>query len=139
MHLKSRDGNLYVRFFVEDREIVRSLKLEDTKKNRAFARKMLFPELARKIASGEYKKVPKTVKYYSKKYLALQEKAKSYRDIARRVEAIDKAFGDRTIDSITKLNIKEWLNGFKIKNISKKNYLVALKGIFQVAYDDDDC
>lgn len=137
MHLKSRDGNLYVRFFVEDKEIVRSLKLEDTKKNRTFARKVIFPELARKIASGEYKKVPKTVSYYSKKYLAFQEKAKSYRDIARRVGAINKAFGEKTIDSITKLDIKEWLNSFKIKNISKKNYLVALKGIFQVAYDDE--
>ncbi|ACZ13010.1 tyrosine-type recombinase/integrase [Sulfurospirillum deleyianum] len=137
MHLKSRDGNLYVRFFVEDREIVRSLKLEDTKKNRTLAKKVLFPELARKIASGEYKKVPKTVRYYSQKYLALQENMKSYRYVECRVEAINKAFGDKTIDSITKLNIKEWLNSFKIKNISKKNYLVALKGIFQVAYDDE--
>lgn len=98
MHLKSRDGNLYVRFFVEDREIVRSLKLEDTKKNRTLAKKVLFPELARKIASGEYKKVPKTVRYYSQKYLALQENMKSYRYVECRVEAINKAFGDKTID-----------------------------------------
>ena len=137
IYLRSREGKLYARFFIDGKEVSKSLKLDDTKQNRTFAKKQIFPELDRKIYSGEYKRVAKTLAYYSAKYLALKESAKSYPDIARRVEAINGAFGTKRIDTITKLSIKEWLNSFKIKNISKKNYLVALKGIFGVAYDDE--
>lgn len=137
IYLRSREGKLYVRFFIDGKEVSKSLKLEDTKANRIFAKKHIFPELERKIYSGEYKRVAKTLAYYSEKYLSLKANAKSYLEIARRVEAINEAFGTKRIDTITKLSIKEWLNSFKIKNISKKNYLGALKGIFGVAYDDE--
>ncbi len=50
---------------------------------------------------------------------------------------IDAVFGHRKVDSITRLEIKEWLNTFKIKNVSKKNYLVRIKGILEVAKDDE--
>lgn len=137
MHLKSRNGNLYVRFIVENKEVTRSLKLKDTQANRRLAKKDILPKLRQKIISGEYKKVAKNVSYYSKKYLKIKEKLKSYKDISERVTIIEKTFGNRKIDSITRLDIKEWLISFDIKNISKKNYLSTLKGIFEVALDDE--
>lgn len=48
MHLKSRNGNLYVRFIVENKEVTRSLKLKDTQANRRLAKKDILPNYDKK-------------------------------------------------------------------------------------------
>lgn len=73
MYLKSRNGRLYVRFFIDEKEFTRSLKLKDTKANRRLAKKDILPQLEKKILTGEYKKVAKKLSYYSEKYLKLKK------------------------------------------------------------------
>jgi integrase len=133
----SRGGILYLRYQNGARDVRKSTKLDDTRQNRQYLENEVIPVILTKLKNGTLQKA-KTVRYYADKHLLHSEGRKSYYNIARYTEFAVHFFGeDRDVASITRLDIRDFAQSLKIKDISKKNYLAALSGILQMAVEDE--
>lgn len=87
-------------------------------------------------------KISKKFSYYTEIFLSNHTHMRSYGDLESKAKQILKTFGKRDILSITKLDIKQYINALSyrgkpiIKN-TKKKWLRVFHGAFELALDDD--
>ena len=132
----NRNGVLYIQYSLNGRKIQRSTQLKDTKENRQYVKKEVIPALERKLAYGitEDKRLIK----YAKIFLQQKEHLKTYDEIESQTEKVLAYFGaDTDIDKIRASHIRAWLNSFDRKKSTIKKYKGILKGIFDIALEDE--
>lgn len=132
-----RDGRLHIEYYVDGVRRRKSTGLEDTPQNRELVEHAILPQLDREIKSGNiYAKKIKTFSHYFKKFLAQMDSNRSYFNKLPQWNRLNREFGDREIDEITRLELKEYLLSLGIKNRSLSIYKSALIAIFELALDD---
>jgi integrase len=120
------------------KRVQKSTGLIDTTENRRTIEKEIIPKLEAKIRLGELSpKQSRKFRDYANEYMKMKEDEKSY-DMKRstRLKAIE-YFGDKKVDEITRLDIKRYLNTLTIKEASKRLYLSTIKGVLDIALDDE--
>ncbi len=94
-------------------------------------------KVTKKIATGEiYKKKPKTFGYYGSVFLKHKKNNKSYFSRLPKWKRVIEFFKSKDIDTITRFEIKEYLNSLDIKSVSKGAYRSCLSEVFELAVDD---
>jgi integrase len=134
-----RGKTIYIDYRVDGVRYKRTTKLKDTPENRKYVLTVLLPELNYKISKGDlYKKDKKTVEYYGNILLSIKEKTvRTYSALEPYYLRVFKHFENRDIDSITRLEIKTFLNSLNMKASSKSVYRTVLKELFELACDDN--
>lgn len=133
----SRSGKLYIDYMVDGNRHRKSTKLDDTKENRTMLERTVIPDLERRIATGEiYKQKPKTFGHYFDIYEKTIDRNRSYFTKKPHRQKVRDYFGDRNIDTITRLEIKQFVIEMPILSRSKGVYLTTLIGTFEQAVDD---
>lgn len=135
---KSGSNRLYLDYMIGKKRVQKSTGYIDTPENRRIIEKEIIPRLEAKIRLGEL--APKqTRKFsdYANEYLKMKEDEKSY-DMkhSTRLKVIE-YFKEKKVDEITRLDIKRYLNTLPIKEASKRLYLSTIKGVLDVALDDE--
>lgn len=135
---KTGSNRLYIDFMIGKKRVQKSTGYIDTPENRRTIEKEIIPTLEAKIRLGELSpKQTKKFRDYAYEYLKMKEDEKSY-DVKHptRLKVIE-YFGDKKVDEITRLDIKRYLNALSIKEASKRLYLSMIKGVLDVALDDE--
>jgi len=132
-----RGKMIWLSYYVEGKRVLKSSGLKNTPQNLKIIKTQIIPALDIKIATGEiYKRKPKTFEYYGDIYLKEKEANKSFMDKINRFLCVIEYFKGKDIDTITRLDIKCYLNTLKMKSISKGTYKSCIKEIFELACDD---
>ncbi len=133
-----RGKTLYIDYYVDNIRYKRTTKLKDTPQNRKYVQNVLIPELNLKISKGElYKKELKTFRHYGIILLSIKEKTiRAYSQLEGYYDRVINYFGDKDVDTITRLDIKTYLNGLDMKPSSKSVYRTCLKEVFELACDE---
>lgn len=142
--IKNRSGFLHLDFRLPDGTRKRkSLKLEDTQKNRKKVEKEIIPVLQTQIALGQYgknlqkeDKQVKTFGFYSEFFLQEKSKLRSYHNRLGTYNKVIKFFKNKNVEEITRLDIKNYLLNQKVGNDAKSKYLSTIKCILEYAVDD---
>jgi len=112
--------------------------LDDNAKNRKIVHNIIIPQLLTKFATGEiYKKKSKSFEFYGE--IFLRQKERTIRSFTTRLHYFQRVidyFGDRDIDRITRLDVKDFLLSLNMKSISKRTYKSCINEIFELAVDD---
>lgn len=132
-----RDGIIWLNYYVDGKRYRKSTRLHDTKENLEVVKTKIIPALQTKIATGEiYKTKPKTFRYYGGIFLKSKESNRTYHLKSPYFQRVIDYFGDRNIDEITRLDIKQYLNSLDMKSKSKNDYKSCTSQIFELAVDD---
>lgn len=132
-----RGDKIWITYFVDKIRHRKSTGLDANSKNIKIVENEIIPELMKKIATGEiYRKKPKTFEYYGDIFLKQKSSIRSYFTAKNYFQKVIDNFRGRNIDTITRLDIKEYLNSLNMKNISKNKYKSCIKEIFELAVDD---
>jgi integrase len=110
----------------------------DTPEKRRIIEKEIIPRLEAKIRLGELTpKQTKKFRDYAQEFLKMKKDEKSYdMKYALRSKVIE-YFGDKRVNEITRLDIKRYLSTLTVKEVSKRPYLSMIKGVLDVALDDE--
>lgn len=128
---------IWLNYYVDGKRFQKSTKLKHTQQNLKIVEQKIIPLLQSKIATGEiYKTKPKTFRYYGNIFLESKSNLKTFDFKYKYFQRVINNFGDRNIDEITRLDIKQYLISLNMKNSSKNTYKSCLKGIFELAVDD---
>ena len=128
---------IWLNYHVDGKRFQKSTKLKNTPQNIKIVQTKIIPALDVKIATGDiYKKKPKTFKYYGDIFLRQKDSNKSFLLKQSYYNKVIDYFGDKNIDTITRLDIKEYLISLNIKSKSKIVYKSCIKEIFELAVDD---
>ncbi len=134
-----RGKSLYIDYRVNGERYKRTTGLKDTPKNRNYVKNVLIPELNQKIVDGNiFKKKDKSFKYFGN--LLLLEKEKTIRSYSHRscyYEKVIEYFDTKDIDTITRLECKQFISSLDMKPNSKNAYRSFLKEVFELAVDDN--
>ena len=132
-----RGDIIWLNYYVDGVRKQKSTKLQNTPKNIKIVTTQIIPALDLKIASGGiYKIKPKTFRHYGNIFLKQKSSIKSYLLKYKYFERVIDFFGDKDIDKITRLDIKEYLISLNMKTVSKSTYKSCIKEIFELAVDD---
>ena len=132
-----RGFTIWLNYYVEGVRKQKSTKLKDTPKNIQVVESKIIPALDIKIATGEiYKKKPNTFEYYGGIFLKHKQKNKSYFSKLPKWERVIEFFKNRDINTISRLELKEYLNSLDIKSSSKGSYKNCINEVFELAVDD---
>jgi integrase len=133
-----RGKTIWISYYVDDKRIRKSTKLKNNPQNIKLVKSEVIPQLILKIQSGEiYKRKPKTFKYYADILISIKEK--KLRAFELKVGCYNRVitfFGKKDIDTITRLDIKQYLNNLNMKSMSKNTYKSIIKEVFELAVDD---
>ena len=128
---------IWLNYYVDGVRIRKSTKLKNTTQNLKIVKNKIIPALNIKIATGDiYKKKPKTFEYYGGIFLKEKSSNKSYFQRKGYYLKIINHFRGLNIDTITRLDIKEYLSSLKMLSKSKNAYKSVIKEIFELALDD---
>ena len=134
-----RGNIIWVRYYVDGERQRKSTKLKDTPANIKLVENEVIPNLIVKIKTGDiYRKKPKTFNYYAD--ILIDEKEKNLRAFQSRLPyflRVVKHFDGKDIDTITRLDIKQYLNSLDMKSVSKNTYKSFIKEVFELAVDDE--
>lgn len=132
-----RGKTIWLSYYVEGKRFLKSAKLKNTPQNIKIVTEQIIPKLDMKIATGEiYKKKPKTFDHYGRIFLEHRDSNKTYHlKKGYWLRAIEH-FKGREIDSITRLEVKQYLNSLDMLSKSKGAYKSCIKEVFELAVDD---
>lgn len=132
-----RGANIWLNYYVDGKRYQKSTKLKASSENIKIVTKQIIPSLDMTIATGTiYKKKPKTFEYYGSIFLSEKSSNKTYHlKEGYWLRAIEH-FKGSDIDSITRLDIKQYLSSLDMKTKSKGAYKSCIKEIFELAVDD---
>ncbi len=138
VNIRNISGMLYVDYYVDGLRMRRSTKLPDSKENRKFIEKNIIPKMQAKILLGEYgqSKVHR-LSYYRDRYLDEKKDLITVKVKKNRASVIMDFFKDIPVDRIKRGDVKRFLKSLTCGNITKKEYLTDLRGIINVAFDDE--
>jgi len=132
------NGKLYLNYRVNGKRVRKATGLLDTKENRKRVLKEVIPALEYKIKMGDYiKPSDKKFSYYFKKFLIEHEQDKSYHIRMYVYNKVNAVFGKHNVSSIKRQDVKEYLNSIDGKNATKREYLKCIKGVLNIALDDE--
>ena len=132
-----KDFMIWLNYYVDGVRVRKSTKLKNTPQNIKIVTSQIIPALDMKIASGDiYKKKPKTFEYYGSIFLKQKDGNKSFFLKQGYFLRVIEYFKGRNIDTITRLDIKEYLISLNMKSKSKTTYKSCIKEIFELAVDD---
>ena len=132
-----RGSIIWLNYYVDGKRFQKSTKLKNTPQNIKIVQSKIIPALDIKIATGDiYKKKLKTFKYYGNIFLHQKDSNKSFLLKRGYYDRVIEYFSDKNIDTITRLDIKEYLISLNIKSKSKTVYKSCIKEIFEFAVDD---
>lgn len=120
------------------KKIEESSKVLKTEKTLKYMQTKYLPAwIARKQEELDLKTyTSKKFSYFYEKYLKLHEQDKSFHNRIYTYKKVYDFFKDFDIHKITRLMIKEYLSSMdNIKDRTKKDYLVCIKGIIDIAMD----
>jgi integrase len=136
--IRSRKGILYLDYRLNSKRIQRSTGLQDTKENRIKLEKEVIPALEKRVFLGDFSKPDsKKFSHYFNKYIDLHKEDKSFKSRKYVYDKVNAFFGNYEITGIKRLTVKEYLNNLPYKSSSKKDYVKCLKGVFDIAIDDE--
>ena len=128
---------IWLNYYVDGVRIRKSTKLKNTTQNIKVVKNQIIPALNIKIATGDiYKKKPKTFEYYGAIFLKEKSLNRSFFQKQGYYLRVIEQFKGLNIDTITRLDVKEYLSSLKMISKSKYTYKSAIKEIFELALDD---
>jgi integrase len=132
-----RGSIIWLSYYVDGKRIQKSTKLKNTPENIKVVTERMIPALDIKIATGEiYRKKPKTFEYYGEIFLKEKDGNKTYFQRKPYWERVIDHFRGRNVDTITRLEVKQYLTGLKMKTKSKNAYKSCVKEVLELAVDD---
>jgi len=138
VQIRTRNGKLYVDYYVDGKRVRKSTRLDDTVVNKRIVKKEIIPKLQAKILLGEYgKNKAQPLSSYIPRWLKTKEDMKSYNAKKSRAKVIKQVLGKLQVDRITRSQVKEFIVQFNDRPYAKKEYLGDLRGILEVAMDDE--
>ena len=133
-----RGPKLWIDYRANGKRVRRSTGLDDTPANRRTLEKEVIPALMARIKLGQLSpKQSRLFKDYAAEFLRMKEREKSYTMKLPTRRKIIAHFGGMRVDEITRLDIKRYLMDLPIKSSSKRLYLSTIRGILDLALDDD--
>ena len=137
-NIYSHGGKLYLNYRVNGKRIRKSTGLKDTKGNRRLLEKEVIPALAMKIKLGDFvKPEQKKFSYYYSSFLVQHEADKSFHNQIYIYRKVNAEFGSFDVSAINRKMVKDYLGSLKLRNSSKKDYLNCIKGVLDIALDDE--
>ncbi len=138
----NRGTKLYLQYYVDGKRKQKSTGLEDTPANKKMLKNKVIPQLEIKIMNGDMKEVkkPTLFKIYADKYMVAKDHLKTVFELAHTVDRIVKRFGNREVNSIKRVEIREYATEL-LKTISPKtvrNYIRILGSILEIAIEYDE-
>jgi len=131
---KKKSSKLYVQYYIDDKCIQRSTKLDDTLTNRKFIEKQIIPSLELKILKGEFNKreKQKDFSFFAEKYLKSKDALKTYSQLSSMIHnQILPTFKNRDVESIKRFEIKDFAEE-KLLNASPKRVKMILNVVASV-------
>lgn len=140
MKIKSRNNTLYLHFSHDGKTIRKSMKMEDTTKNRTILRKQIIPEIEKQLVMGEFfkKQAKTTLDDFAEISFKMNEgtrrplTSKWYRDNYRL--HIQPTFGLWEINKIKRSDFVKWQNTL-LKKLSGKT-VQGIRAIFMTILQD---
>ena len=137
-NIYAQGDKLYLNYRVGGKRIRKATGLEDTVANRKLLEKEVIPALAMKIKLGDF--VKPDIKKFSHYFLSFcleHEADKSYHNRIYIYKKVNEAFGGFDVSAINRKMVKDYLNSLELRNSSKRDYLNCIKGVLDIALDDD--
>jgi len=132
-----RGGVIWLNYYVDEVRKQKSTKLKNTPQNIKIVTSKIIPLLDAKIATGEiYKKKPQTFGYYGSIFLKEKKNLKSYSVKSLQWQRVIEFFKHRDVDTITRFEIKQYLNSLNLKTSSITPFKTCIAGVFEIAIDD---
>lgn len=145
MKIKSRNNNLYLDFSHNGNRVRKSMKMEDTAKNRTILQKQIIPEIQKQLVIGEFfeKENKPTVDEFTKISFSMHKNNRreltnlEYQRIYRL--HIQPTFGSIQIDKIKRSHFYKWQNDLLSKLASKtvKSIRTVFMTILEDAYKEE--
>lgn len=133
-----RGSTIWLNYYVDGKRVRKSADLPDTPQNRKLVTTKIIPAIDLEIATGRiHKKKPKKFEYYGNIFLKMKDGNRSYYAKQGYWKRVIEHFKGRDIDTITRLEVKQYLHNLDMKSKSKGAFKSCLKGIFELAVDDD--
>ena len=79
----------------------------------------------------------KKFSYYFEKFLELHKEDRNYIGRIYTYRKVNDFFQNFVISKITRLIVKDYLASLQVKDITKKEYLTCIKGVLNIALDDE--
>lgn len=135
---KKGSSKLYLDYKLLGKRMQRSTGMEDTEENRHILETEVIPNLEAKIKLGMIEpERDESFKYYGLEYKVSKKESKSYDQKRYVIEKVIEYFENKKVRSITRLDVKKYLNTLEVKTDSKRPYLTAIRGILGIALDDE--
>lgn len=145
MKIKSRNNKLYLHFSHNGQMVRKSMKMEDTAKNRTILQKQIIPEIQKQLVMGEFFKKEnkptleefKKVSFSMHKHHRRELTQKKYEDIYKL--HIEPSFGHKQIDKIKRAELFLWQNKLLDTRTGKTvlSIRTVLMSIFEDAYKEE--
>ncbi|MDD5373533.1 MAG: site-specific integrase [Sulfurimonas sp.] len=145
MKIKSRNNKLYLHFSHNGQMVRKSMKMEDTAKNRTILQKQIIPEIQRQLVMGEFfekENVPTLDKFAEisfsmHKQNRRESTQKQYQEIYNL--HIKSVFGTTRIDKIKRSELFLWQNDLLAKLTGKtvRSIRTVLMTILEDAYKEE--
>jgi len=145
MKIISRNDKLYLHFSHDGQMVRKSMKMEDTAKNRRLLQKQIIPEIQKQLVIGEFFKNEKkiTLDEFTKKSFAMNKATrryltnKQYEDIYRL--HIQPIFGSVELVKIKRSDFVQWQNNLtaKLAGATVQNIRAIFMTILQDALKDE--
>lgn len=143
--LYSRGGKLWIRFYLDSKQIRKPLNLDDTKANKKLAEVQLIPQMIINIHSGEFfkkeivKTVP-TIDEYVQKSFDLHRGNRCSSTIYSHYKNYDKyikeKFGSMKLDELKADMVTLWQNDLQEKELLAKATILKIRSILYTMYED---
>lgn len=138
MRLFARYGNLHIDYYVGGKRVKKSTGLKDTKENRRKIEREVFPRLATKILTGDFSKSEEhKFGYCYEKFILEHQDDKSFHNRVYIYKKVNAHFKDFNVEDVKRQSIKDYLNSLGIKESSQKDHLGCIKGVLDIALDDE--
>lgn len=133
-----RGKKLWLNYSINGERYRKTTGLDANAKNKKIVENTIIPQLLAKIATGEiFKRKSKSFEVYGEIFLRQKErKLRAYEIRKPYFDRVISYFADKDIDSITRLEIKEYLFSLDMKSRSKGVYKSCIGEIFELAVDD---
>jgi len=137
-NIYTQGSKLYLNYRVGGKRVRKATGLDDTQENRKILEKEVIPALTMKIKLGDFVKPEKKLfSHYFTSFLVEHENDKSYHNQIYIYKKVNEAFGKYDVRSITRKMVKDYLGAMDRRNSTKRDYLLCIKGVLDIALDDD--
>ncbi|MEA1917408.1 MAG: site-specific integrase [Campylobacterota bacterium] len=131
----TRGNKLHIHYTYNGVRNRKATGLDATNENIKLLEDKVIPELMQKLLVGYQK--PKNFAYYFEKFVQYHKADKSFHNRIYIYNKVNAFFKDFDVDKIKRLDIKEYLDTLKMKDKTKKDYLHCIKGVLDIALDDE--